>query len=324
MTPVRWGFLGAGFVAGMAMGPAIHASHNAELQVVGARDHDRALSLAPTRIVSTYDEVIAESDVDAVYISLTNEVHEQWVEAALAADKFVLCEKPLAISHTSARRMISAAKPGQLVEALWYRWHPRFQRTLDVIASGAIGEITGIESTFCFDGVPEDNYRLQASRGGGATLDVGPYTLDSAMQVIGAGTRQPVTDVEIVRRRTLKSHGKDGVDLTTQGELVMNSVPVSWRVSINSPAEQTFRVTGTLATLSWTGAEAFTVWKAPCELTLSDTTTGSISSEAFDSCDPYQLMVEQCAEVMREGASTLMPNEDSLRLAFVIDQVRED
>jgi predicted dehydrogenase len=324
MTPVRWGFLGAGFVAGMAMGPAVHASRNAELLIVGARDRDRALSLEPNHVVSTYDEVIADSAIDAVYISLTNEVHEQWVQVALNAGKFVLCEKPLAMSHTSAQRMIEAAKPRQLVEALWYRWHPRFQRTLDVIASGAIGEITGIESTFCFEGVPEDNYRLQASRGGGATLDVGPYTLDSAMQVIGTGTRQLVTDVEIVRRRTLKSHGKDGVDLTNQAELIMNGVPVSWRVSIDSPAEQTFRVIGTLATMSWTGAEAFTVWKSPCELTVTDTASASTTSELFDSCDPYQLMVEQCGEVMREGAPPLMPNEDSVRLAAVIDQVRED
>ena len=324
MTPVRWGFLGAGFVAGMAMGPAVHAAHNAALQVVGARDEDRALSLGPTRVVSTDEEVITDSGVDAVYISFTNEVHEQWVEFALNADKFVLCEKPLAISHASAQRMIRGAKQGQLVEALWYRWHPRFQRTLDVVASGAIGEITAIESTFCFDGVPEDNYRLQASRGGGATLDVGPYTLDSAMQVIGAATGQPVSDVEIDRRRTLKSHGKDGVDLTTQAELLMNDVPVTWRVSINSPAEQTFRVTGTLATLSWTGAEAFTVWKSPCELTLTDTSTGSNTSEVFESCDPYQLMVEQCGEVMRQGSATLMSNEDSLQLADIIDQVRED
>ena len=220
--------------------------------------------------------------------------------------------------------MIRGAKQGQLVEALWYRWHPRFQRTLDVVASGAIGEITGIESTFCFDGVPEDNYRLQASRGGGATLDVGPYTLDSAMKVIEAGTRQLVTDVEIMRRRTLKSHGKDGVDLTTQAELIINGVPVSWRVSLNSPAEQTFRVTGTLATLSWTGAEAFTVWKSTCGLTLTGTDSASTTTEVFDSCDPYQLMVEQCGEVMREGTSSLMSNEDSLRLAATLDQVRED
>ena len=153
---------------------------------------------------------------------------------------------------------------------------------------------------------------------------MGPYTLDSAMQVIGAATGQPVSDVEIVRRRTLKSHGKDGVDLTTQAELLMNDVPVTWRVSINSPAEQTFRVTGTLATLSWTGAEAFTVWKSPCELTLTDTSTGSNTSEVFESCDPYQLMVEQCGEVMRQGSATLMSNEDSLQLADIIDQVRED
>ncbi len=324
MTPLRWGFLGAGFVAGMAMGPAVHAAHNAELRVVGARDRARALSLEPTHVVSNYDEVIADSTIDAVYISLTNEVHEQWVEAALNADKFVLCEKPLAMSHTSARRMVSGAKRDQLVEALWYRWHPRFQRTLDVIASGAIGEITGVESTFCFDGVPGDNYRLQASRGGGATLDVGPYTLDAAMKVIEAVSRQPVTNVEIMRRRTLKSHGKDGVDLTTQAELIINDVPVSWRVSINSPAEQTFRVTGTLATLSWTGAEAFTVWKSTCGLTLTGTDSASTTTEVFDSCDPYQLMVEQCGAVMREGTSSLMSNEDSLRLAATLDQVRED
>ena len=319
MNPTRWGFLGAGFVASMAMGPAVHAAKDSHLEMVAARDLDRATALSPHRVSSSYDEVIGDPHVDAIYISLTNEAHEEWVAKALAAGKHVLCEKPLAVTESSAVHMIRQAKRAHLVEALWYRWHPRFERTMEIIASGLIGEITSIDSVFTFDGVPADNYRLQASRGGGAILDVGPYTLDASLKVLDAAARSTVDGIEISSRKILMSAGDDGVDLMAQAQLVCNGALINWSVSIASPAEQVFTVHGTRGSLSWTGAEAFTVWKSPCSLEM--VVDGSVTHENFLACEPYQLMVEQCHEVFTAHAEPFMSHADSIRLAHVLDQV---
>ncbi|MFM8482023.1 MAG: Gfo/Idh/MocA family protein, partial [Actinomycetota bacterium] len=95
---IRWGFLGAGYVASRAMAPAVHAARGAVLQAVASRDPQRSASLEPRVVVGDYAQLLDAPDVDAVYISLTNTQHHEWVVAALQAGKHVLCEKPLGVS----------------------------------------------------------------------------------------------------------------------------------------------------------------------------------------------------------------------------------
>ncbi|MEI6110040.1 MAG: Gfo/Idh/MocA family oxidoreductase, partial [Actinomycetes bacterium] len=157
---IRWGFLGASWVASTALVPAVAAAKNATLYAVASRDPERSLALGPARVHVTYDDLIADPDVDAIYISLANHLHLEWATKALNAGKHVLCEKPLATSHAEAKIMADAATANDklLVEAIWTRWHPRFERVVELVDSGDIGELQSIDSAFTFPAKFEDNY----------------------------------------------------------------------------------------------------------------------------------------------------------------------
>jgi xylose dehydrogenase (NAD/NADP) len=325
---MRWGFLGAGFVASRAMAPAVHAADGAVLQRAASRELSRTTALGPRHASSSYREVIEADDVDAVYISLTNEAHEEWVLAALAAGKHVLCEKPLSMTSRSVEGMIaaqgSAAAPGPLlIEALWYRWHPRFSRTMELLEQHVIGRVETVESRFCFSGVPIDNYRLDPSRGGGAVLDVGPYVVDAVLMAHQAGAGRSSHDVEIESRHLVTSDpaGKGEVVLSMDATLQVGSISAEIAASIDRPAQQSFVVRGDQGSLSWAGGEAFTVWNQPCELRLE--TIHGPRTVAFDAVDPYRLMVEQSSRAMAGLEASLMPLQDSLRLAKVLETLQD-
>ena len=189
--PVRWGFLGAGNIATKALGPAVRASYNGVLTAVAARDVQRAQALGatfgpavgtPVTYYSSYEALVADPAVEAVYISLPNDAHKPWTEAALAAGKHVLCEKPLGARPAEVDSMTAAAEAAgrHLVEASWYRWHPRVRLAQQLLAEGAIGTVRHVTSVFTFDGVAAGNYRLDPSKGGGALYDIGHYALSGA------------------------------------------------------------------------------------------------------------------------------------------------
>jgi D-xylose 1-dehydrogenase (NADP+, D-xylono-1,5-lactone-forming) len=197
-APVRWGFLGAGFVASKGMAPAVHAADGAVLQAVGARDAGRAAALEPAGSVGSYAQVCARDDVDAVYVSLPNNDHLHWVQVALEAGKHVLCEKPLGMDAAEVAVMRGAAQRADrlLVEAAWNRWHPRTRRIDELVAP-----ITGqreVVAWFTFPGVPADNYRLDPARGGGALLDVGCYTVSAALAALGVDDSGGGPGVDVV------------------------------------------------------------------------------------------------------------------------------
>jgi predicted dehydrogenase len=303
------------------MAPAVHAASGAVLQRAAARDEGRALALGPVAASTSYDAVISADDVDAVYISLTNDVHERWVVAALERGKHVLCEKPLATSAASVERMTAAAERSTLVEALWYRWHPRYRATMDLIAAGAIGEIERVSAHFSFSGVPRDNYRLRPDQGGGALLDVGPYAVDAALSVVSAATgwNEPTLEVA-ARRRVMGDLGGAGeVDLTTQVELLIGGVPASVTVSIDGPEHQAFTVQGTSGSLIWPAGQVFTVWREACSIEFQP--AAASQTQEFAAIDPYVLMVEQCARSMRGEEASVMPTVDSYRLARALETI---
>ena len=119
--PVRWGFLGAGNIAATALGPAVHAAEGAVLHAAAARDEDRAAALGPARAYGSYEALLADADVEAVYISLPNDLHLPWTLAALEAGKHVLCEKPLGLDagQVDAVAQAAAAADRRVVEASW-------------------------------------------------------------------------------------------------------------------------------------------------------------------------------------------------------------
>jgi D-xylose 1-dehydrogenase (NADP+, D-xylono-1,5-lactone-forming) len=319
VAPTRWGFLGAGFVATNGVAPALHRAEGATLQAVAARDLDRAQALGGLRSTRSYAEVIDSDDVDAIYLSLTNDVHEHWVVAALAAGKHVLCEKPLTLDAASVARIADAARrhDRQVVEALWYRWHPRTRRTRELLAEGVLGDVQRAMCTFRFSGIPTGNYRLDPARGGGALLDVGPYTVDAAMMALG-GSIEAITTHAASVRRDVDGHGL--VDVATEATLSTGTARAEVSVGIDAPSEQRFEIVGSDGVLSWPGDEVFTVWRSACSLVIERPRADPII-ETYPVLDPYVLMIEQTQRAFAGVEPSVMPLADSLRLAGQLDAI---
>jgi D-xylose 1-dehydrogenase (NADP+, D-xylono-1,5-lactone-forming) len=308
-SPVRWGFLGAGFVASRGVAPVVHEARNAVLQVVAARDLDRARALEPERAVTSYAEVCSSDDVDAIYISLPNDAHLPWVLAALDAGKHVLCEKPLALDASQVAEMASAAERSGalLVEAAWNRWHPRTRR-VDELLRDVTGPVEA-RTWFTFTGVPADNYRLDPALGGGALLDVGSYATAAAL--IALGEDATVTSAE-------HRLGSTGADLTTSAALASprGSAHVTGSFERHESQGWTVRSPGLELELPH---PAFTSWREPSTLLVVE--DGVERSETFDACDAYLLMVEAMSERVRGEDAWVLPLSTSLAVARALDDI---
>jgi predicted dehydrogenase len=181
--PVRWGILGAAGIASSAFLPALTEASDGRAVVVGARDGERAERWAAEfgvgRGVEGYEPVLADPEVDAVYIALPNSLHAGWTIAALEAGKAVFCEKPLCATVEETERVIVAAEesPGPLWEAFVFVFHEQIRRVRALIAGGAIGEPREIWSRFHFLLDDPEDIRMSAALAGGAMQDVGSYSV---------------------------------------------------------------------------------------------------------------------------------------------------
>ena len=209
MTQIRWGILGASKFAREHMGPAIHAAKEAVLAAVASRTPQ---SVAPfkdfaagCRAVMGYDALIADPDIDAIYIPLPHHMHVEWTVKALNAGKHVLAEKPIAMQADDFDRLIAARDASGLLAAEAYMivHHPQWQRARQMVADGAIGRVIHITGGFSYDNSDDpQNIRNQAATGGGGMRDIGVYVLGSARYVMGA-------DLENISAKILWESGFD-------------------------------------------------------------------------------------------------------------------
>lgn len=184
--PVRIGIAGAGGFATWVMAPILHANPNVVLQAVASKDPLRSAALMPEgRVHPSYESMMDDPEIDAVYIALSNDLHAPVTEMALRAGKHVLCEKPLGLNVAEVERMQAVALESDryLLEGFWYRWHPRHRELIARVRAGDFGTVQSVDSGFVFDGELEGNYRLDASRGGGAAYDVMCYAISFAVSL---------------------------------------------------------------------------------------------------------------------------------------------
>jgi predicted dehydrogenase len=191
-TPVRWGILSAANIGVKRVAPAIHASSNGRLVAVGSRNPDRARDLfafvPEATIYEDYDSVINDPQVEAIYNPLPNSLHAEWSIKALKAGKHVLCEKPLAVTAEQGLSMVQTARESGmlLMEAFMYRFHPQTVWALEQVATGRIGTVKLVRSSFSFNvGSRPHDIRLQAALAGGSLMDVGCYPVNFCRAAYG-------------------------------------------------------------------------------------------------------------------------------------------
>jgi predicted dehydrogenase len=213
---LRMGCLGAAKIAPAALIKPARASGQVEVRAVAARDRTRAEEFASKHGVpvvrGSYDELVADPEVDAIYNPLPNSLHAKWTLRAIEAGKHVLCEKPFTANAGEAERVAAAADRSGLVvmEAFHWRYHPLASRMVDIVRSGELGAVQHIESSFCFPLLSRKDIRWQLNLAGGALMDAGCYAIHIVRTLAAAEPRVKAA------RAKLRS---PGVDRLMQAEL---------------------------------------------------------------------------------------------------------
>lgn len=244
MNSLRWGIISTGSIANQ-FARALVTAVSGELVAVASRSYESAvkfaLSYPGVTAYEGYQKLLDDPNVDAVYVATPHPMHAEWAIKAARAGKHVLCEKPLSINLPEAQEMVEEARLAGVVlmEAFMYRCHPQTAQLVELIKSGAIGEVRHIVSSFGFQSNGDVNSRLLAAElGGGGILDVGCYAMSMARLIAGAATGQPYADVI-----ELKAVGHIGSAGTDEWSCASASFPdgitaeLSCAVSVQMPSE---------------------------------------------------------------------------------------
>jgi xylose dehydrogenase (NAD/NADP) len=314
----NWGILGAGFVTTRAMIPAMQRSRNGHVRALASRDLARAQSLAAQwqieRVYGDYQALLADPEVDAVYIALPNHLHHPWTLRAAQAGKHVLCEKPLARSAREAEQMLEACQQAHvlLMEAAMYRFHPRMQRLKDLVTGGALGSLRFLHSAFSFPLKDTGNYRNSPAYGGGALLDVGCYCINALCWLSEAF---PIGIQAFISYREA-----GGIDLESSALLrFANGSLGHMQCSFVAAEYQSLEIVGLQGALM--APLAFTAWRDDTTL-LYLQRDGRFSDERFAPADPYQLMVEHFADVLHGEDSLAYSPQEAVQTLAVLDAIR--
>ncbi len=317
MSPVRFGILGAARIAPPALIKPARAIGDAEVLTIAARDPLRAAAFAKKhgvpRTAASYDAVLDDPDVDAVYIPLPNNLHAEWTLAALAAGKHVLCEKPFTSNMAEAEKVAEAAstRPDLVVmEAFHYRYHPVADRMREIVDSGELGTIQRVETAMCFPLPKFGDIRYRYELAGGATMDAGCYAVHAA-RLLG-GEEPEVTGA------AAKVRGPN-IDRAMTAQLRFPS-GATGRVMASMWSSDAFRMTaravgddGELKVLNPFGPQYFhrIVVRA----------AGARRVEKLSRRPTYEFHLEAFCNAVLRGGPVLTPPADSIANMKVIDAI---
>jgi predicted dehydrogenase len=322
MRKLRWGVLGAAKIAVQKVVPAIQRSERGEVVSLASRDLARGRQVAKelniASVHGSYEALLADPAIDAVYIPLPNHLHARWTIAAAVAGKHVLCEKPLALSAREAQTMIDAATAAgvTLMEAFMYRFHPTWRKVRELCASGAIGEVRAVQSLFSYFNDDPKNIRNVAEYGGGALMDIGCYPVSVARMLFGS---EP-TRVHAALRR----HPRFGTDMVTSALLEFGDRHASFTCSTLAEPGQSVRVIGSKGHIDM--AIPFTIPPdLPTHVHLvsggSPPVVPAVTTFTFEPADQYGLQADAFAAVVLDGAPFPTPPNDAVANMAVIEAI---
>ena len=324
ISKLSWGILGCARITRRGLIPGIAASKSGSLVALASRDHATARAWAKEfeipKAYGSYQEVLDDPAIESVYIPFPNELHRPWVLAAADAGKQVLCEKPLALDAGEAATMVEhCQKRGVLLmEAFMWRHQPRSLKLLELIRSGAIGELCLIRSSFSFPIAPGD-WRLDPARGGGALFDVGCY---------GVNTARLFAASEPIRASAMAHQGDTGVDLSLTAQLEFpGGVMATIDCSFEQPFRCSYELVGTRGVIDVPDAYLPPAAGKPVARLRtigsgSDSSGGAdqVRTLEFDPVNQYAAMVDAFAHSVR-AAKLDPPAEDGLAQIRVLDQL---
>ncbi|MFN7923050.1 MAG: Gfo/Idh/MocA family oxidoreductase [Bryobacteraceae bacterium] len=321
MSKLRWGVLSTSNFAQKKVIPAMRACSHAEIAAIASRDLTRsraaALMHSIPKAYGSYEELLADPEIDIVYNPMPNHMHVPWSIRAMEAGKHVLCEKPLGLSVAEVRSMIAArdragVKAG---EAFMIRTHPQWSRGKDLVTQGAIGTLRAVQSEFSYFNNDPANVRNKLDIGGGGLMDVGCYSVqlsrflfgEEPRRVIGLLDRDP--DLRVDRLCSAMMDFPSGQSVFTCGtqhvpyqrvQILGSKGRIELEIPFNAPPDETVRL------LIDDG---------------SDPRGTGIRVETIAACSQYAIQADAFSRAVRDGGSVAVPLEDSLGNMAAIEAI---
>ncbi len=318
MEPVRWGVLGAAKIAVEKVVPAMQRGKHCRIEAIASRDPRKAErmagELAIPRWYDSYEKLLADSEIEAVYIPLPNHLHVPYSVKAVRAGKHVLCEKPLALSALEARELIRAREETGLLiqEAFMVRSHPQWLRLRDLVRSGRIGELRAIQGAFSYFNTDVENIRNIPEYGGGGLMDIGCYPITTSRFVLG---REPERVSCLIQKDP-----RFRVDRLASAVLDFGDVQSSFVCATQMVPYQRMQFLGSTGRI-----EVEIPFNAPpdrsCRLLVSGGDLFGRDIEIVDipTCNQFTIQGDLFSECLRTGAAPPVSLEDSVGNMAVID-----
>ncbi len=315
INKVRGGVLSTAKIGRQKVIPAMQLGKYCEITAIASRNLEKAQAtaeqLAIARAYGSYEALLADADIDAVYIPLPNHLHVPWSIKALNAGKHVLCEKPIGLTAAQARELLTITRKYpqlKVMEAFMYRFHPQWQRVWQLVAAGKIGELRTIQSFFSYYNIDPDNIRNQAEAGGGGLMDIGCYCISLSRFLFGAEPR--------IVSGFMEYDPQFGVDRLTSGTLEFSKGISTFTCATQLLPYQQVNIFGTEGRL-----EIEIPFNAPSDrpCRIWHQRGSEIEEIAFDICNQYTIQGDLFSQAVLNNTEVPTPLEDAVANMQVIE-----
>jgi predicted dehydrogenase len=319
MRTVRWGVLSTAKIGTQKVLPAMQRGQYCEVVAIASRDlaraQEEAAQLGIPKAYGSYEELLADRAIDAIYNPLPNHLHVPWSIKAIEAGKHVLCEKPIGLSAAEAQQLLDAAQRHpqlKVMEAFMYRHHPQWRRAQQIVESGGIGELRTVHSFFSYFNDDPTNIRNMADIGGGGLMDIGCYNISISRLIFGA---EPQRVLGIVEH---DPHFQ--TDCLTSGILDFGRGTATFTCSTQLTSYQRANIYGTTGRV-----EIEIPFNAPpdrpCRMWHQH--DGEIEEIVLEVCDQYTIQGDLFSQAVLNDTPVPTPLEDAVANMRVIDAVVE-
>jgi predicted dehydrogenase len=318
---VRWGVLSTAAIGVKKVLPGMQKGEWCHIAAISSRDRTKAVEAAAAlgieKAYGSYEELLADPQIEAIYNPLPNHMHVPWTIKAAEAGKHVLCEKPISLTVAEAKTLLEVqTRAGVLIgEAFMVRTHPQWLRTRELIASGRIGKLRSIQAFFSYTNVNPANIRNIPEYGGGALMDIGCYPIHISRFLFG---EEPLRSMGMIERDPAM-----GTDRLTSAILEFPSGHTSFTCSTQLVPYQRVNIFGTAGRI-----EVEVPFNAPIDRPTririddgSDVFGGGVTVEEFPVCDQYTLQGDAFSRAIREGSPVPVSVEDAVKNMAVIESV---
>ncbi len=318
---VKWGVLSTAAIGVKKVVPAMQKGDWVTVSAIGSRDlgkaEEVARALGIAKAYGSYEELLADPEIEAIYNPLPNQLHVPWTIRAAEAGKHVLCEKPLSLTVAEAKTLLAVQeRTGVTIgEAFMVRTHPQWLRTRELIASGRIGELRSIQGSFSYFNTNPANIRNIAECGGGGLMDIGCYPINTSRFLFDA---EPVRVSGLIEKDPAFK-----VDRLTSAMLEFPKGQAVFTCSTQLVPYQRMQVLGTRGRI-----EIEIPFNAPndrpCRILIDDGGDlfgGGVTVETFPVCDQYTLQGDAFSQAVREGRPAPVPLSDAIKNMAVIEAI---